>query len=535
MTCGVKISNNLKQGRMQAAQLHLNPVGSTQSQLTVGFKATHDTKPWRYSLPIDWNADPYRHHNWKFRLSCWRIMDTFLRDYIADTNTNSLRAAFEIALDWHRAVCIDKTTGKMTWYDMATGIRALRLAFLLDQVALGNVVLSDENAQAFDEMAEAHFHRLSDTTKVAINNHGLFQVFGLEALAAYWKDGCELAAARHFASEHLAKIVDANFTSEGVHKEASPEYHSFVMTSLERAAVGSGIASNLVPILAKARQIEPFLALPDGRYPGIGDTQNEKVNRAFKKLTGEDADCVNGHLTLIKDLYESGYAIARSAPGEAIDREWMLFVTGMAQVLAHKHADDLGFTFYLDGQDIFVDPGKYFYDYSDMRKFIMTAQAHNTVSLEGIDILPEHVDRFDTSALSPMIHDKNGICISGTIHRPGKFWHTRLFDLVPGKSLTIRDLVRSQVPNAVLNRLHVSPGLKLEKDGASVLIHTAKRKIRVSARNETPIEVLSGQKSPLAGWYSPEYGKIVPCSVLQTRHSTDMVDAGWHIDLVARI
>lgn len=125
--------------------------------------------------------------------------------------------------------------------------------------------------QKFDAMADAHYTMLAQSTKISLSNHGLFQIFGLEMLCRYWRAGRRTETTLPFIRTHLKKILDLSFTPEGVHMESSPEYHSFVLGTLQRACQGSIFAEEMQHILNKAAQIEPFLTMPDGHFPTFGD------------------------------------------------------------------------------------------------------------------------------------------------------------------------------------------------------------------------------------------------------------------------
>lgn len=313
--------------------------------------------------------------------------------------------------------------------------------------------------------------------------------------------------------------------------ESSPEYHSFVLGTLQRACQGSIFAEEMQHILNKAAQIEPFLTMPDGHFPPFGDSDNGKINLRHPRLRPDRVERVAGIRTMIKDLSASGYALARSEPSVAAKEAWMLFVSGMAHVKTHKHADDLSFVYYHRGQNILVDPGKYFYDYSDMRKYITSAQAHNTVSLEARQIAPTEI-AFTGSELHGMAVNAQTITVNGTAVRPNLFTHTRIFDFIPGQRIEIRDLMRKQVDQAFLNRLHIAPGLDVAADGPAIIITLNDGStVRVTSKTDAPITLLRSKKGPMGGWYSPTYSKVVACTTLQTRHDEDVVDGGWTIEL----
>lgn len=70
-----------------------------------------------------------------------------------------------------------------------------------------------------------------------------------------------------------------------------------------------------------------------------------------------------------------------------------LFITGTSNTdySAHKHADELSFELFHNGELVIIDPGKYSYNSNAYRNYVLSARAHNTFSLENIEIEPEDV------------------------------------------------------------------------------------------------------------------------------------------------
>ena len=113
---------------------HICTILGRKSDSPTSFRPRRDVEAWDAALPIDWGADPFHDRNWQFQLHAWRVMDYQLYEYREAENPAWLREAIEIALDWaHHHVELGNSE-KFSWYDMATGIRASRLAFILDRI-----------------------------------------------------------------------------------------------------------------------------------------------------------------------------------------------------------------------------------------------------------------------------------------------------------------------------------------------------------------------------------------------------------------
>jgi len=176
--------NAQRSPRIQQSDINIQTLfgWSLEEQERFGFKIRNELSPWPLKLPLDWAADPYQDTNWKFNLHSWRMTDPILEAYFATGDTNLLKAAFKYANDWRRFHYLDKRTAEFSWYDMAAGIRALRIAFFIDRVESGELKVDPDAVDGLYEMADDHARRLQDENYIKPNNHGIFQVFGLNLL-----------------------------------------------------------------------------------------------------------------------------------------------------------------------------------------------------------------------------------------------------------------------------------------------------------------------------------------------------------------
>ena len=56
----------------------LVPYSSYEVLIAQGFKPRKDVESWQFSMPIAWNADPFKDENWRFQLQAWRLIDPIL-------------------------------------------------------------------------------------------------------------------------------------------------------------------------------------------------------------------------------------------------------------------------------------------------------------------------------------------------------------------------------------------------------------------------------------------------------------------------
>lgn len=480
------------------------------------FQPRDDLKSWPLDKPLDWSANPFNDRNWQYQLHSWRMMDPLLRAYMKSHDEAKLAEAFQYALDWYDFHWVQARNARMSWYDMSAGLRAFKLGLFFDRYLSGDLKPSAEDTRKLFSLISEHAKRLQDEDFIAMGNHGLFQVFGLNLMCSIARQVPDCKHAPEYANRMFSKVMETQFTNEGVHKEHSPAYHYFVrLTIISLGGAEKFGEPELIATLKKAEEVEPWFVGLDGKFVPVGDTSGGRKQMQPPKQ-GEIA---------LGDFTKSGYAVVKAADS-------MLFVMGMANDHRHKHADDLSFVLYEKGRPLFIDTGKYGYNEDDMRRYVVSAKAHNTVSLEDNNIRPQDI-RYTGSSLTQLERQPKGVRIRGHIERPGFFSQERQIDYEPAKSITIRDHVRSNAPRQYVSSLHLASDLKpkLTENGFDV---TLAEGIIVRAKVAEPdcrVEMLRGSKSPVAGWQSIGYLKVTPASVVRAHCQGQDRTITWQVSM----
>ena len=495
------------------------------------FRPRPDLPAWDSSLPIDWAADPFADRNWQFQLHAWINMDYWFYAY-QDGDAGALEQAVAIALDWARFHIEENRRSAFEWYDMATGVRASRLAFLLDSVLLGNLEVEEEEWVALVGLADLHVQKLRQPSFLSDGNHGLFQLAGLNALCEVgrgWRSVCE--GARTYVDQAFSRLLDHWFTAQSVHRENSPNYHGIVVDALQRLRIAERIGlSGVRTLIEEAEALIPWLAYPNGRWVPVGDSAG-----FGRRLTGPvEQTCLEGGwgCWAVRDLTESGYAIIRSTPGT--EGPSMLFVNAMfvnvqGEVIRHKHADDLGFVLIEGGREIFVDSGKYGYKKDEMRSYVLSARAHNIPSLIGRPIDPRLLDPAQTQ-LQPIEANESGFVVEGFVDRPGLLRHHRTFTYAPGSSLTIDDRLYNRTNNGWRSNLHLAPDLDPVLTDSGFLVRAEGLLVQATFEGEDcEMEVVRGATDPYQGWVSVGYLQMTPATVVSASCPASLVESSWHI------
>ena len=279
--------------------------------------------------------------------------------------------------------------------------------------------------------------------------------------------------------------------------------------------------------LELADTVSPWLTYPDGRWIRVGDSHGDGP-----ELTGPvETECLPDSLGCwaVRDLTQSGYAIVRSPPGADAGESSVFFVTGATAPTGHKHADDLGFVLMERGRDIFVDSGRYGYNYDDARSYVLSARAHNVPSVLGKRTDPYVIDP-EKSRLEPLIVEEGRFVIRGVVDRPGFLVHERKLSYVPGVWLGIDDRVSNRTDLPWQSNLHLAPDLLPEVDGTGFVVDAGGLTVRGEFSGEgCELSAVRGETDPYQGWVSVGYLELTPATVVVATCPHDLVESSWDI------
>jgi hypothetical protein len=339
-----------------------------------------DLPPHPFRLPFDWRSDPFGDRNWMFQLHAWRMLDPYLMRLLREPeHPRALGDVRDVIADWHRDN-VAGARGAFTWYDMSTGLRALKLAWL--------ILILRERGQEFpepemmDDLVDRHMAELARPAALKPGNHGLFQLNGLMALARALPDHAQAGKARAYAVTRMTDLLDQQLGAHGIHTEDAPYYHFFAVNTISRILKApwwkvSGMSATHDK-LKRARVAGDWLTDPTGRCVPIGDSGAELLRETFDTLKRWPHRRSGPNWGAVLD----GYGVVRSAPNVPQARSSMLFQTASFHPAGHKHADCLSFVWQEGGQDILIDSGKYGYEKNTMRAYFRSARAHNTVEID---------------------------------------------------------------------------------------------------------------------------------------------------------
>lgn len=310
------------------------------------------------------------------------------------------------------------------------------------------------------------------------------------------------------------------FLEDGGHYELSPMYHLIlqdVYTEVFEVASKNNVPvpQYVEPLLAKMDAWIRELTHPDGEIALLNDAAFGIARKPDQK--GPSSNFV--------PLESSGYFIFSN-----VDLKHKLIFDagqlGPTYQPGHGHCDLLSFELSLFGERMIVDSGVgNYYGDIEFRNYYRSTRAHNTIEVNHLD-QSEIWDRFRVGnrALPQSVQwdhsDPHMIWAMGshTGYRQtlNEGTHTRWIGYIGEKFWIICDHISGAGEHEINSFLHLHPDCAVSipehvtDDALPVRVTKQTSSLQIFSSGYQQITIQEGCKSPIQGWYSPEFGIYKP-------------------------
>ncbi len=295
---------------------------------------------------------------------------------------------------------------------------------------------------------------------------------------------------------------------DGGHFERSPMYHALMLE-------GYVDVLNLLPEghrdwhwLAKTvRKMSDFLLSmthPGSRIALFNDSTQDEFCPTEELLAyaGRVLDLQPGRRSHFE---ESGYYIHNP------DDVYLVIdggPIGPDYLPAHAHADIFSYELSVDGVLFIVDTGVYEYEAGDMRNYVRSTRAHNTVCVDGRD-QAECWDSFrvarrytphGVSFTQQTDHSRFKGCFNGYAQLIGdQIAHQRCIEADQNEQrITVEDGVTGEGTHTVESRIQLHPEVRVQQERNGIVLERSGRTLHISMGDST-VRFENG-------WYCPEFG-----------------------------
>ena len=489
-----------------------------------GFTVRKDIPPWNMNAnELDFEEDPFNDRNWRFQINSLRPIDPALT-LSGFSNNESFKYALGLMMKWIDCDNRYDNYSGMRWYDMAAGLRASRLAFIIQNSERHGY--SESIIKKLKDSASKHIEIMTNPDFTKENNHGLFVIHGLMALCYACPELSKQNEVRESCNARMEELIHSQFDEEGIHKENSPEYHFFIQ-DVVKGFIETGWYSfkNLYSKIKNIDLANCWLIWPNKFIIPVGDSSGQKLVKdnllmnSMNKL--DDISNVSfrfgGEKYLFKHFTKSGYVIVRSSFSISEKTASMLFCLSAFQSKIHRQMDDLSFQLFENGEEIFVDPGKYSYNHEDpVRKMVISTMAHNTLEIDAENYSNHSSAKYD-SALTGQTEYEWGIALEF-----GRFWdkfatrHHRILLYRPKEFLIVIDILKANEKREFRQWFHLNENFELKPQEIEMtdryIFENDNQLLRTQflCSIDNQVSIYNGNTNPMIGWRSIGYNNSVP-------------------------
>jgi hypothetical protein len=452
--------------------------------------------------PVDWAQDPEASHRYRQNLQKLRFLKPLLYAYEYEGNREALRHGLALALDWAQANPRDNPSSVDAWTGKVIGDRVPYLGFL-DSAARCEGM--SDAAAALDASLAEHGEALADPSSYVPDNHGLFVDTGLYLVTRYAPGLEQDQAWAQLAKTRFLQTLRGR-VSEGVWLEHSSFYEFLVLRAVERFLDDVGSYPALAAVDRQMRTAAGWMVEPDRRISQFGDSNEIRPPGWAQRKAASDSG--------LKAFPDAGFAAVRAPEDDGATG--YLGVTDGFHNLTHKHADELSFELYDRGHRIVADTGLYDKDPGPIRDFVLSSQAHSTLTVDGqsYPIADESaaygsgLDATGSGAGWYAIEGHNELLTGQGVSQD------RLFLYRPGVALVVVDWISSPTPHDYDRYVQLGPDVEISKQPGKLGLSAdgfegALRDVASTGPIATRSEV-RGQRDPYAGFTSPDFRKLKP-------------------------
>ncbi|MET3196136.1 heparinase II/III family protein [Gottfriedia sp. OAE603] len=476
---------------------------------------------YKIKTPVNWKEDPYKSTTWRLYYQSLDALSYLTNAYEMTNDPKYLTYGLEMIQSfWKVNHSPEKATDSYTYESHAMANRTNNLMYFYHYY-VSSPIATEDIQNYLKVILRKHGVVLNDDQYYNFrSNHGIYEDRSLIELASYFPEFSTSSDWKEHALYRTKQHILKDFTPEGLHKEHSPLYFLLVMNLIEDINKIAG-DPELSQLVLKGQNAFSKIVLSDFRLPGLGDSDyaSAQITNSYSKLDPEFEYVITkgekGKQPPLVSNVSDSLAVIRDGWGN--DTSSIVFSASNFSVV-HKHADDLSFLFSQNGQDIFIDSGKYNYNTREaVQKYLRTTFAHNVVTIDGKSY-PISLDNVGKSKISNVVENKDSVIMTGehTIYSGVTVYRTIIY-LKDKKITCIQDEVLSDTQHTANQIFNIGQTISTKTiDSNTIRLNNS---ITMKQHNPSYLKEYFGQMNPIRGFASTTFNEIFPIKQLDFESS----------------
>jgi hypothetical protein len=358
--------------------------------------------PMQFEDEVDWKANPTfnQYREWTWQLSRhwdWKLLAHFYRK---SGDARYAEAFVKMFRSWvQQAVVPQDAPGgaTKTWRTIEAGIRQGQTWPVTIHAFINAPALTDDDVVNWFKSTWEHGWRLRNFHRT--HNWLIMEMNGLAQIGILYPFFKKSQEWKVYALDVLDEQLAVQVHPDGFQFELTTGYHqvnirNYIKLMDVAKAYDQPVPPSFYEVMEKMFAANVKIVMPDFRLPDVNDGTWGKVGPMMEdgaRYFPEREDFAWAHTHGEEGSppdYESiafdyaGYYIMRT--GWQRDALYALFDGGPFGY-AHQHEDKLNLIVYGYGRRLLTEAGKYAYDTSEMRRYVLSTRGHNTIRVDGQD------------------------------------------------------------------------------------------------------------------------------------------------------
>lgn len=355
---------------------------------------------YKFGKTVDWfyNATYNGYREWTWQLSRHNDILILAKAYEVFGDEKYAEGAVELLWSWIRQAvrpeADEKDGATLCWRTIECGIRMSVWPDIFFPI-LKSVAVTDDFILDFCRSLYEHGARLIKSNTQ--NNWRNIELGGFSSLCVLFPIFEVCGAWREHVAKGIYEFLMCQVHPDGFQFELSTGYHHVVMRESLHGAAVLGLAGYKMPrefdeTIIKMFEMYALISQSGALVPDINDGRHAPT-RSFMPKKDEvertelikwvEAGCGEQFAPTRDTLVcfeNAGIVTMRDKWANATTS--LLFDAGKLG-RSHQHEDKLNVLIYRDGKELVAEGHNYAYDTSDMRKYVLSSFAHNTLSVDG--------------------------------------------------------------------------------------------------------------------------------------------------------
>ncbi len=472
-------------------------------------------KKCEFGLSVDWKA-PQMDRLWRYNLNYFQ--------YLLCVQTLDRKFCIHLMIDW---IAKNPVSTPDAWDPFPTSLRIINWLKFLQRAGTVQkefeIIVHSLKQQCLWLEKHLEYHLMGNhlfKNGKALMFMGLF-FRGTDA--DRW-----LSTGRKIIEQELIEQI----LGDGGHFERSPMYHSMILedcldllnilVSVDNPALKQ-LTEKIKGLSGKMASYLSRMCLPDGQITLFNDAAFDieadpvDILAYYKQVTGKQVPVL---IDKICALPETGYYILSPSNSDKMIIDCGHI--GPDYQAGHSHCDTLSFELCIKGQRVFVDSGCAGYEDNAVRSYNRGNKGHNTVTIDDenqSEVWASHRCALKAAPLQPECRQLDDHTLffrgghNGYTHLKGRPVHFREVTC-KGADWLIKDIIHGAGIHSVQSRLHINPILDLEIKNNEAQV-SFNREMLLAIKLIKQAGTKPGRIEKKEGWYCPEFGKRLECTVLE--------------------